>query len=190
MLMCISTGPVGECKRRKRGKGRLDGRQGRVLHICHQGESFRAQLGRTTCLPLLAPDLRGAKHNQRGKARCRAWNRGCGAHGGRGGRGWGGRQSGGRGRGTHISISPGKHAVRPYLLRKEGPDDSLTRGSYLGHVHQPSLALLGCSYVLVGERGGLAPFANSELGAKAKEVPCSEEGGENGAVRVLEGDNK
>ena len=80
MLTRISAGPVGECKRWEGGKGRLDGRQGRVLHICHQRESFRVQLGRTTCLPLLAPALRGAEHNRRGKAKCRAWN------GGRGGR--------------------------------------------------------------------------------------------------------
>ena len=35
------------------GKGGLDGRQGSVLHICHQGESPRAQLGCVACLPLL-----------------------------------------------------------------------------------------------------------------------------------------
>ena len=36
----------------------------------------------------------------------------------------------------------------------------------------------------------LAPFANSELGAKAEEMPCGKEGGENSAVRVLERDDK
>ena len=31
---------------------------------------------------------------------------------------------------------------------------------------------------------------NRELGAKAKEMPCSKEGQEDGAIRVLERDNK
>ena len=64
MLMLITAGPVGECKRREGGKGGLDGRQGRVLHISHQGESFRVRLGCTTCLPLLMPSLRGAEHDR------------------------------------------------------------------------------------------------------------------------------
>ena len=99
-------------------------------------------------------------------------------------------RSGGRGRGTRISVSSGERAIRPCLLREEGPDNNLTRSSYLGHVHQPLLAMFGCGYVLVGGRGGLAPLANSELGTKAEEVPCGKKGGENSAVRVLKGDDK
>ena len=36
----------------------------------------------------------------------------------------------------------------------------------------------------------MAPFVNRELGTKAEEMPCGEEGRENGAVWVLKGDDK
>jgi hypothetical protein len=50
--------------------------------------------------------------------------------------------------------------------------------------------LLGCSHTLCDGRGRLAPSANRELGAKPKEMPHSKKGGEDGAIRVLKGDDK
>jgi hypothetical protein len=52
------------------------------------------------------------------------------------------------------------------------------------------LMLFDHSHILVHKGGRLMPLVNRELGAKTIEMPCSKEGQEDGAIRVLERDNK